>query len=95
MKTGDITDAQVVEACRRWNTSTSGMTALGHLLGLTGAPRKVALRAMERADRRGLIDWGTTISCAWPTGRGLHLLREAEALPLPTPDGPPPHPANG
>ena len=49
---------------------------MARLMTATGAPEKVCQGAMERADRRGLIDWGTTIYYAWPTDAGLALMAE-------------------
>lgn len=52
--------------------------SLDVLVEMTGAPEKVCLRAMERADGRGLIDWGVNIRWAWPTPEGERLYREAQ-----------------
>lgn len=58
----DITDEQVVQAC----SHGPGMDALAILIWETGAPRKVALSAMYRANARNLIDYGVCIERAWP-----------------------------
>lgn len=57
----DITDEQVVQAC----SHGTGMDALAILIWETGAPRKVALAAMERACARNLIEYGVSIVRAW------------------------------
>jgi hypothetical protein len=75
MKTSDITDQQVLSACivsRGFRLRSSFEV----LLDITDAPQKVALRAMERADRRGLIDWGVSIEYAWPAREGDRVAEE-------------------
>lgn len=67
MKTSDITDDQVIAACRAWRENPAGNSSIRNLMDATGAPRKVAFRAMERASSRGLINWGVSINYAWPT----------------------------
>lgn len=42
---------------------------------ISGAHPKVCLRAMERACRRGLIDYGVTLRSGWLTEKGKELLR--------------------
>jgi len=75
VKTADITDAQVVDACRkfheaiRWSRgpyAANTPNSLAQLIAVTGAPEKVAFRAMERAERRGLIEYGVSLATAWP-----------------------------
>lgn len=44
------------------------------LLEMTGAPEKVIYRAMERADERGLIDYGVTLRSGWLTDKGRSLI---------------------
>jgi hypothetical protein len=75
-QTKDITDEQVVAACAAWRREPFGPRSFDRLVEATGAPDKVCLRAMERADRRGLIEWGVSIACAWPTPEGERLLEE-------------------
>ncbi|NKS12566.1 hypothetical protein GS580_16640 [Rhodococcus hoagii] len=64
MKRSDITDTEVVQACR--DAPATGMSSLALLMARTGAPAKVAVAAMERADARRLIDCGVSIAYAWP-----------------------------
>jgi len=40
----------------------------------TGQPRKVCYRAMERAHRNGLVEYGVSLRTGWVTERGVHLL---------------------
>lgn len=78
MSRKDITDEQVVQACRE---TLGTITAAADLLEeRTGQPYKVVIRAMERALSRGLIEYGSTIRRAWPTDKGDALTGPA-ALP--------------
>lgn len=75
MATKDITDQQVVQACRDWfATSPAGPGSLARLVAMTEQPEKVCRSALGRASRRGLIDWGVSIDLAWPTPAGEQLL---------------------
>lgn len=71
MQTKDISDYRVCVACR---DAYLTMSSADLLIERTGAPEKVALRAMERACNRGLIEYGMTISRAWLTSEGKKLL---------------------
>ena len=73
MKTSDITDAQVCRAYAEWADSRD-LFADQVLMLMTGAPYKVALRAMERSARRGLVEWGVSLRSGWLTERGKALL---------------------
>lgn len=78
MKRSDITDQQVVEACIEYRQIPFGNGfALDILVARTGAPYKVAEAAMERADDRGLIDYGVSLRTAWATEKGRALLHKA------------------
>ncbi|MBM4489696.1 hypothetical protein GS471_17000 [Rhodococcus hoagii] len=78
MKRSDISDSDVVRACR--DARAAGGSSLGLLVARTNAPRKVALAAMERALDRDLIDYGVSIAYAWPNDDGASYELE---------DGPP------
>jgi len=43
---------------------------------VTGQPEKVCYKAMERADDRGLIDYGVSLRTGWITEEGMKLLKE-------------------
>lgn len=73
MKRSDITDEQVVRACAEMHSAYT-RSSIEILLERTGAPDKVGYAAMARAEERGLIDYGTSLSSAWPTPEGLALL---------------------
>lgn len=76
MKTADITDEAVCLAY-----------AEGRLLGFFADailgerypdfPDKVLYRAMERAHRRGLVDYGVSLRAGWLTPAGLSLVHLA------------------
>ena len=66
MKTSDISDAQVVDACRRSHDGGVREAAGDILYRETGAPPKVVFRAMERSYRRDLINFGGSLWTAWP-----------------------------
>lgn len=72
----DVTDIAVVLACRD-ALNTSVVFADELLAARTGQPRKVCERAMERAVRRGLIEYGVSLRTAWPTPKGMALLAES------------------
>jgi len=88
MSTKDISDLEVLEACRDWRTHHQFADAL--LAVRTEQHPKVAHRALERADRRRLIEWGVSLRTAWPTPEGFALLEQhgkpATAVEL-SPDG--------
>lgn len=51
------------------------------LADMTGQPRKVCLRAMERSFRHGYLEYGISIRTAWLTEAGWQFLEESEAAP--------------
>lgn len=72
MKRSDVTDKQVVFACR--DRRRFGVYADEYIMAETGVPQKVAEAAMERAYDRGYIEVGVSLRTAWPTKEGLALL---------------------
>lgn len=42
----------------------------------TGQPEKVCYRAMQRAERRGLVEYGTSLRTGWLTPAGKTLLED-------------------
>lgn len=74
MKTADITDTQVCQAFAQWRESRD-LFADQVLMLLTNAPEKVAMRAMERAARRGLVEYGVSLRTGWLTEKGKGLLK--------------------
>jgi hypothetical protein len=73
MATKDITDKQVCEAYRDSNTKAR-IYPYDILMERTGQPYKVCWRAIERASRRDLIDYGVTMRTGWLTEKGKSLL---------------------
>jgi hypothetical protein len=43
---------------------------------MTGQPLKVCYRAMERAHKRGYVEYGVSLRTAWLLPKGLELLQE-------------------
>jgi hypothetical protein len=80
VKTADISDKEVVAACKDYHAALRdgvyGDMGLNLLMERTGAPVKVAYSAMLRAYRRGLINFGVSLRTAWPEEAGLALLEE-------------------
>lgn len=84
MSRKDVSDVDVVVACRDAKHSRAQGVVDGScgwadelLAERTGQPRKVCERAMERAVRRGLIEYGVSLRTAWPTPKGMALLAES------------------
>lgn len=70
MATKDITDLQVVTACKNKTPEKSVPEVLAEM---TGQPIKVCMRAIERAVSRDLVDYGTSINRAFMTPIGVQL----------------------
>lgn len=78
MATKDITDKQIVRAV---DCGAHGLVTLEVLQNLTGEPEKVCIRALERAVKDGLIDYGVNITRAWLTEKGAALCPWRKANP--------------
>lgn len=76
MAVKDINDAQVCQACAAFHAGDT-RNSLSILMAMSGQPPKVCLRAMERAERRGLIEYGVSLQTAWPSKTGWQLAHEA------------------
>jgi len=96
MATKDITDRQVCEAVRDYHLQIKEAgEPYGKLIGLkwpyellaqrTGEPEKVCYRAMERAEERGLIDYGVSLRTGWLSEKGEELLAAPGGEPTPNP----------
>ena len=88
----DLDVVRAYEEARRANTDTRARMVAGNRCHLwrtediispadvlarqTGQPRKVCIRAMERADDHDLIFWGVSLESGHLTGAGLTLLEE-------------------
>ena len=73
MRTRDITDLTVCEACEQFHAG-SGIAADEFIAAKTGAASKVIYCALERASSRNLIDYGVSLRTAWVTDKGRALL---------------------
>ncbi len=74
MSRKNITDEMVCRAyeeCKRINLDRWPYEILQEW---TGEPEKVCYRAMERAEERGYIEYGTSIRSGWLTEKGEELL---------------------
>jgi hypothetical protein len=74
MSTKDISDAQVIRAYLI--TKLMGRWPNDILAEMTGECFKVCEQAMERAVRRGYIDYGVSLRTGWVTPKGDWLMRE-------------------
>lgn len=71
MSTKDVSDEMV---CRAFMLAESaGRWPYELLAEWTGEPGKVCFRAMERAERRGLVECGVSLRAGWLTEKGKAL----------------------
>lgn len=82
-KRSDISDAMICQAV------ASGEHALYFLHEKTGCPKIVIYRAMERAESRGLLEYGVSLDAAWFTDAGRAYCRALRIEIIePEPKGP-------
>lgn len=77
MATKNITDKQVVLAYIEFDKNRGKdpiKWPYDYLIEWTGECEKVCIKAMERADLRGFIDYGVSLRTGWVTDEGLELL---------------------
>lgn len=74
MATKDISDTQVLNAYLATGPHEWPYDVLQRT---TGQPFKVCWRAMERAYRHGLLEYGTSLRSGWVTEKGYTLMRES------------------
>lgn len=72
MTTKDITDEQVRQAAQEYRAERSKPFVDERLARMTGQPLKVCQRAIERASRRGFVEWGVSARTCWPSDRIEH-----------------------
>lgn len=77
MATKDISDRDVCRAFEAYQKDY-GKFPYEYLMEWTGEPMKVCWRAMERADRRGLVEYGVSLRTGWLTDAGRAALKEIE-----------------
>ena len=73
-----ITDLQVLKAQKRWGENPMGPFAYEILMSETGESEKVCYKCMERAEQRGLLEYGVSLRTAWLTDKGEALLAGAD-----------------
>jgi hypothetical protein len=66
MKRADIADEHVVELAARWARDYTQPCVLDALIA-EGIPPRLALAKVEHLVARGLLDYGVSPRCAWPT----------------------------
>lgn len=75
MSVKNVTDEMVVKAVNDFRKSgMCGPYPYEALANLTGECEKVCYRAMERAERHGLIEYGVSLRTGWLTDKGIDLL---------------------
>jgi len=65
MATKDVTDEMVLKAVEQSRSNGFNSWPYKILAQQTGECKKVCFRAMERAARRGLIEYGVSLRTAW------------------------------
>jgi len=78
MQAKAISDYHVCWAVRQARTYADCRWPYEILADHTGACEKVCYRAMERAAKRGLIEYGVSLRSGWLTAKGHHLLAEGK-----------------
>ena len=53
------------------------LPSVGRALERRGMPKRLVQRKLEKLVDSGLLDFGASIWCAWPTRAGLQRLRES------------------
>lgn len=64
MKRSDISDAEMLEACKRYH---NGEAETPDIALASKYPVKVIMAKMDHMNRRGLLDYGFTLRTAWST----------------------------
>lgn len=87
MQAKDIPDRLVVRYALLWHCGRP--TGVLQSLIEQGVPAKLALHKIVRLSGRGLLDYGVSPSCAWPTEKGLAMLsgKASEVTPPKTAGG--------
>jgi hypothetical protein len=74
----DVTDIQVCQAYGLKNKEAKAgrsFDVIEHLAVHTGQPEKVVYRAMERAYRHGLVEFGVSLRSGWLTEKGEGMVQ--------------------
>lgn len=70
----DITDEIIVQLLMLHKDSSPRRAFSEFVAEATQQPEKIAYRAIERADKRGLLDFGVSMNYPWITPKGYELL---------------------
>lgn len=70
----DVTDRMVCEAAEAFHANTDGPNVESLLIQRTGQHWKVCNAALERADKRRLIECGVSMRTSWLTDKGREYL---------------------
>jgi len=73
----DISDVQVLQAVTKARASNFELWPYDILETETKQHWKVCFRAMERAERRGLLECGVSLRTGWLTEKGKALVASA------------------
>lgn len=79
MATKHISDLEVLQAYQDAKARQFTEFPYELLEQRTGQCQKVCYRAMQRAERRELIEYGVSLRAGWLTDKGLAMLRKADA----------------
>lgn len=84
MQAKDIDEHAVLAAAYSWQMNSRGwawgiegyvhMGVLSIMIEIMGIPPRLAIYKLERMTDRGLLDYGTSVSYAWPTEKGTAIL---------------------
>ena len=99
MQAKDIDEVAVLAAAYSWQQNSRGwawgiegyvhMGVLSIMVQVMEIPQKLAEYKLERMTDRGLLDYGTSVTYAWPTEKGLAMLfsKASEVTPPKTAGG--------
>lgn len=83
----DVTDLQVLQAYLQFSVDRNSPWPDDILREQTGMSVKVCCRAMVRAVRRGLVEYGVSLRAGWITDDGHKLLTASSGCSTGSPDG--------
>lgn len=71
MKSADIDDQHVIDLAQAWRAGPIGTPGVVAALVAEGVPGKLAITKVMRLVDRGYLEYGTSPTYAWPTGKSL------------------------
>lgn len=81
----DISDILVLKSYIEYKKNNFIKWPYQILMEWTGYPQKVCYAAMERAHKKGLIEYGSSLRTGWLTEKGKELLKSAIEQPQDNP----------